>query len=60
MTPAMLTSASSLSRALPRQVMKLIEAIEELKKKVDIPETIREVLQAGATTEAEFIARVDT
>ena len=40
--------------------MKLIEAIEELKKKVDIPETIREVLQAGATTEAEFIARVDT
>jgi alcohol dehydrogenase class IV len=40
------------------KVLKLIEAVEELKRKCDIPVSIKDIFQDPAK-DAEFVARVD-
>ena len=41
-------------------MIKLIEAVEDLKRELDIPPTIREILGAEPGKEQEFMARLDT
>lgn len=44
-------------RTLDEKVIKLIEAVEELKREVDIPSTIKEIM--GPNREAEYMAGLD-
>ena len=41
------------------KVVKLIEAVEDLKRQVDIPDTIQEVLSAQGVSDDFFLARVE-
>jgi acetaldehyde dehydrogenase/alcohol dehydrogenase len=41
------------------QVVKLIEAVEELKKKVDIPPTIKEIFDNDPAKGEDYLQRLD-